>query len=131
MTVLLDTHVLLFWLQDSPRLSPRAREIMADGQNVLLWSAASSFELAVKVGLGRVRLPESLSFYLPERLADQGVSPLPIENAHALKVAELPRHHADPFDRLLIAQALVEGVPILSDDRQLRAYGDCGVETVW
>ena len=97
--------------------------LIGDGETEVLWSAASSWELAVKQQLGRVRLPGSLSFYLPERLAEQGISLLPLENAHALKVADLPAHHADPFDRLLLAQAMVEEVGIVSNDRQLLPYG--------
>ena len=128
MRVLVDTHVFLWWLQDSPRLSQRARAVMQKGDTQLLWSTVSSWEVAVKLGRRRLRLPSTAAFYLPERLAEQGLECLPVENAHALRVADLPPHHRDPFDRLLIAQAQIEEVPILSDDQQLLPYG---VQLIW
>jgi PIN domain nuclease of toxin-antitoxin system len=125
---LLDTHAFLWWLLDEDRLGRRARRILGDSRNVLLWSVASSWELAIKVGLGKVRVPGRLRSYLPQKLLEQGITTLPIEHAHAFEVAELPEHHRDPFDRMLIAQARIERVPILSADEQLEAYD---VEVVW
>lgn len=128
MRCLLDTHVLLWWRVDSPRLSDRARSMMADGSNTLLWSAASSWELAIKLALGRITLPEPLEHYLPRVFRESGITPLAIEHAHAWAVATLPPRHRDPFDRMLVAQARLERVALLSADEGLDAYG---VERVW
>jgi PIN domain nuclease of toxin-antitoxin system len=127
-TFLLDTHVLLWWQMDDERLSARCRELMADGRNPLLWSAASSWELAIKVGLGRLRLPEPVHRYVPRVLRRNAIHSLAIEQGHALAVAALPSHHRDPFDRLLVAQARMEKIALLSADEQFDAYG---VDRVW
>ena len=123
MKVLLDTHVLLWWLQDSSRLRAPTRALMADPGSELLWSAASTWELAIKAGLGKVRLGRPLSQFVTEAIARQSLTPLPIHHAHAAAVEGLPPLHRDPFDRLLVAQATVEGVPLLTADPQLTAYG--------
>lgn len=128
MTFLLDTHVLLWWQTDDARLSPRCRELMADGRTRLLWSAASSWELAIKVGLGRLRLPEPVHRYVPRVLRENAIHSLAIEQGHALGVAALPSHHRDPFDRLLVAQVKSEKVSLLSADEQLDPYG---IDRVW
>jgi PIN domain nuclease of toxin-antitoxin system len=104
------------------RLSPTARRLVTDPSNELLLSAVSAWEIAIKSALGRLRLPEPVAEYVTSRVAGGGVRPLPIEHAHALRVADLPLNHRDPFDRLLIAQAQVEGLPILTADRQFRSY---------
>lgn len=122
MRVLLDTHVWL-WMQAEPeRLGAQARALIEDDANELLFSAASAWEIAIKTGVGKLELPERVSSYLPSRIQTSGVSPLVVSHAHAAGVADLPHHHRDPFDRLLIAQALSEGVPILSSDAQLDPY---------
>ena len=128
MRLLLDTHVFLWWLEDSPHLGARARDILNDEHNELLWSLASSWELAIKVALGRMRIPEPLPEYLPRVLEEQSVRLLPIDHGHVLRVSELPRHHKDPFDRLLVAQAQIERVPVLTRDDDFRRYD---VEVVW
>ena len=128
MRALIDTHVLLWWLTDDERLSDTARRSFTKGRSTLLWSAASSWELAVKISLGKLSLPAPLRTYLPRKLREQGITPLSIEHSHAFKVAELPRHHRDPFDRMLVAQALVEKVPIISVDARL---GEYEVRIVW
>lgn len=122
MRVLLDTHVWL-WLQTEPeRLSQSSLDLLSDPANELLLSAASAWEIAVKVGLGKLSLPAAPADYVPRRLATSGTTALPVELRHALHVAGLPRHHRDPFDRLLVAQAQVEGLPLLTADAQLGAY---------
>ena len=122
MRVLLDTHVWL-WLQSEPeRLSEASLEMLANPANELLLSAASAWEIAVKVGLGKLLLPAPPADYVPRRLATSGTTALPVELRHALHVATLPRHHSDPFDRLLVAQAQVEGLPLMTADPQLGAY---------
>jgi PIN domain nuclease of toxin-antitoxin system len=120
--VLLDTHVWL-WMQAEPeKLGPLALELVEEGNNELLFSAASVWEIAIKVSAGKLNLPEPVSRYVPSRMQTSGVSALSVSHAHAAGVAELPNHHRDPFDRLLVAQALAEGVPILSSDVQLDEY---------
>jgi len=127
--VLLDTQVLLFWQGAPERLSRRAHELIADGEQKLLWSVASSWELAIKVALGKLRLPEPIAVFITSRLATNGIELLPIGLEHVHHVAELPSVHRDPFDRLLIAQAKVEDLPILTADaRVFRRYG---IEAIW
>lgn len=122
MRVLLDTHCFL-WMQASPgKLSPAALALVEDVDNELLLSAASSWEIAVKFALGKLPLPMPPHEYVPARMASSGTLGLPVEHIHALQVSRLPLHHRDPFDRLLVAQAMVEGLPILTADPQLGAY---------
>ncbi len=121
MKILLDTHVFL-WLQTEPeRLGPQL-DTLGDQRNSLWVSAASSWEIAIKYGLGRLELPEPPADYVPARLRAIGAEALPIEHGHALAVAELPPLHRDPFDRLLVAQAKLMDVPIMTADPQIAAY---------
>lgn len=122
MRVLLDTQVWLWMLALPARLSADSRALLAAAENELLLSAASAWEIAIKHGLGKLQLPESPAKYIPRMMVHTSVIPLPIHHRHALHVAELPEYHRDPFDRLLIAQAQVEGVPIISADPQFRQY---------
>jgi PIN domain nuclease of toxin-antitoxin system len=120
--VMLDTHVFL-WIHAAPhRLGPKTVGLIEDGDNELLLSAASAWEIAIKHALGRLVLPVHPSRYVPERMRSGGIVALAITHTHALEVAELPPHHRDPFDRLLVAQATLERVPILSVDPQLSPY---------
>ncbi len=128
MNLLLDTHAFLWWITDSPRLSDKARDAMADANNTLLWSVASSWEVAIKVALGRLELPAPAALFIPEHLAKNGIDSLPIHNAHAWLAGELPPLHKDPFDRMLVAQAQVEKLPIISTDVRIADYD---VEVVW
>ena len=128
MKILLDTHAFLFWLLDSERLSRRAREVFKDSGNDLLWSAASSWEVSIKYALGRMEKTKPPKEFFPEQLRQQRIGSLPVEHAHAFRVAELPLHHRDPFDRLLVAQAQMERIPILSRDSAFRDYD---VEVMW
>ena len=128
MNALLDTHALLLWVYDPDRLSRKARALIGNNGNRLYWSVASTWEVAIKVGLGKLQLDGPVAEVLPQELARQAIEVLPIEQAHALRVAELPRHHGDPFDRLLIAQAQVEHLPLVTADKWPAAYG---VEVVW
>lgn len=119
---LLDTHIWL-WMQTEPdRLRDSTRELVEDATNELLLSAASAWEIAIKYRLGKLPLPEAPTTYVPDRMRRSGTVPLPVEPAHALRTAELPDHHKDPFDRILVAQAQLLGVPILSADEQLSVY---------
>ena len=119
---LVDTLVWL-WLQtDSPRVSSELRARLADPASELLLSAASSWEIAIKFRLGKLPLPSPPSAYVPDRMRRSGTTPLGIEHAHTLRVAELPDHHNDPFDRLLVAQAQIIHVPIVTADARITAY---------
>lgn len=104
------------------RFSPSTLDILQSSQHELLLSAASSWEIAIKHGLGKLVLPATPAEYVPDRMVATGVLGLPIEHRHALAVGELPPHHRDPFDRILIAQAMVESLPVLTADPQLAAY---------
>lgn len=122
MKVLLDTQCWL-WMQASPeRFSSSALRLIKNTENELLLSAASSWEIAIKTSLGKLSLPMPPADYVPDRLRSSGVTGLPIEHSHALHVASLPLHHRDPFDRMLIAQAQLERLTILTADRQLSLY---------
>ena len=117
--LLVDTHVLLWWLTDDPGLSPTARDALAEPRNEVLVSTASMWEIAIKRGLGKLSAPDDL----PDHIASEGFGWLPISAEHAWRVRDLPPHHRDPFDRLLVAQALVEELPIVSADPRFAPYG--------
>jgi PIN domain nuclease of toxin-antitoxin system len=127
-TYLLDTEVWLWSNFEPQRLSRQAYEIFADVKQEVFLSAASAWEIAIKWASGRLRLPEPPSSYVPRRMTDQGVRPLPISHQHASAVSVLPPHHRDPFDRLLIAQANFENMVLISADRLLRHYS---VQLLW
>jgi PIN domain nuclease of toxin-antitoxin system len=120
-TLLLDTHVFL-WLQVEPRRVGPHLARLEDPAARLLLSAASSWEIAIKHGLGRLRLPEAPSTYVPSRARAIGAELVAVEHRHALAVAALPPHHRDPFDRLLVAQAGADGLTIVTADAALAAY---------
>jgi PIN domain nuclease of toxin-antitoxin system len=121
--VLLDTQVWL-WLQDRVgRFSYSTLEILQDPETDRILSMASVWEVSIKFAMGKLRLPEAPDRYIPDRLALSMTRLLPIELRHAVHVAQLPPHHRDPFDRLLLAQALIERVPVLTADRRFSAYG--------
>lgn len=122
MRILLDTQCWL-WMSLSPeRFSSRARALVEARENILYLSAASAWEIAIKHALGKLRLPAPPIEYVPARLAVLGVQALAIEHQHALQVATLPAHHRDPFDRLLVAQAQLGDLPILTADPLIAAY---------
>ncbi len=122
MRLLLDTHAFLWWIADDERLSPRAAALIADGSNEVLVSAASAWELVVKSALGRVEVPTPVDRFLTAQMQTNAFVPLPIHMRHALGLAALPDIHRDPFDRILIAQAVAEDLTLVSRDRVLRSY---------
>ena len=123
MTLLLDTHVVLWWRLDSPRLKRGARDAIATAD--LVWvSAVSGWEVAIKQGLGKLRLADP--FVLMVEASEFGE--LPVTLRHAERVATLPLHHTDPFDRMLVAQAQVEGATLVTHDRAFQPYG---IPVVW
>jgi PIN domain nuclease of toxin-antitoxin system len=125
---LLDTHTLLWAFNAEPALSSRARRLIQDGSNQILVSAASAWEIATKVRLGKLPTGEELVSDLEHYLAQLGCDALPISLDHALRAGRLPGGHRDPFDRMLIAQAQAENVPVISNDRVFDVYG---VERIW
>jgi PIN domain nuclease of toxin-antitoxin system len=122
MKILLDTQCWLWMAASHERLSDRARALIEASDNELYLSAASAWEIAIKHSLGKLRLPEPPARYVPSRLDAMRTLALPIEHSHALHVATLPAHHRDPFDRLLIAQAQLEDLPILTADPLFARY---------
>ena len=128
MRLLLDTQTFLWAVGAPERLSSRARRAIQLESNEIIVSAASAWEIAIKVGLGRLDLPDGPQRFVPDQMAANAFEPLAIQLRHALQVAELPDIHRDPFDRLLVAQASVEGLVLVTADRQLRKYP---IETLW
>ena len=118
MKLLLDTHVVLWWQRDDRRLKDAARRAIATA-DVVWVSAVSSWEVTIKMALGRLKLTEPFHVLL----AADDFAELPLTMAHAAALASLPAHHSDPFDRVLVAQARVEGATIVSHDRALAPYG--------
>lgn len=122
MRVLLDTHPLLWFLLDDSRLSRNARSTIVDRGNDLLISPVSYWEIAIKISLGKYALEEDFAAFWEREIADNHWTILPITVTHASVVATLPFHHRDPFDRLIVAQAVVEQMPVVSSDAALDAY---------
>ncbi len=123
MKILLDTHAFLWFIEDSPKLSTEARSVIEDGFNEPLLSVASLWEMAIKLSIGKLDLKKPFETFVPDQLELNGFDQLAISFDHIAAVATLPFHHRDPFDRLLVAQALVEGIPLVSADGLLDAYG--------
>ena len=128
MRLLLDTHALLWWLSDDPSLSPAARKAMASTSNVLLVSSGSAWEIATKVRLGRLPGAEELVADFQGILHQEGFSTLDITAEHAVRAGLLPGPHKDPFDRMLIAQAQAENLPMITNEHLFESYG---VRRVW
>ena len=128
MKLLLDTHALYWFIEDDPQLSPRARTAVSDPANEVLFSPASYWEMAIKISLGKWQLNRPYEEFLDVGLTQYGFLVLPIQPAHTARLIALPFFHKDPFDRLLVTQALVEQIPIVSSDAQLDAYG---VTRIW
>lgn len=122
MKILLDTQCWLWWIATPEKLSRNVRRRIADKRNTIYLSAASSWEIAIKYSMGKLPLPEPPWQFVPKRLARDAITALPIEIMHALHVADLPQHHKDPFDRLLISQSIQEGIPIMTVDEQFEPY---------
>ena len=119
MKFLLDSHALIWALSDPERLPEPVRALIEDPAHEIFVSAASAWEIAIKVGLGKIEFPLKA---LSAVLADTGFIELPVQFRHAVLVADLPLHHRDPFDRILVAQAIAEQLTLLSRDPLLRPY---------
>lgn len=128
MRALLDTHTLLWWLDGDERLSPRARRFMGDTGNVIFVSAASAWEIATKVRIGKLPGAVEVAADLTGCLLSQGFESLDITVAHGVRAGALPGPHRDPFDRMLIAQALAEDIPLISNETVFDAYA---VQRLW
>lgn len=128
MRVLVDTHVFLWWVEGDRALPAKARAALADQENECFISLVSAWELSIKVGLGKLRLALPVERYVVEHIAANGFRMLDIQIAHVGRLETLDLHHGDPFDRLLIAQALVEGLPVVTADPVFRKYG---VKRIW
>jgi len=122
MKILLDTQCWLWWIAAPEKLSQSARLRIADKRNTVYLSAASSWEITIKYSIGKLPLPETPMQFIPKRLARDAITALPIEIMHTLYVANLPRHHRDPFDRILIAQSIKEDIAIMTVDKQFELY---------
>jgi PIN domain nuclease of toxin-antitoxin system len=122
--LLIDTHTFLWWSEISPSLSTAARDAIADPANDVIVSIAALWELVIKTSLGKLPLPDDLE----TMVVGQGFSVLSVDLMHLRQFGTLPLHHRDPFDRMMIAQALAEGIPIATVDRRFAAYG---VQIVW
>lgn len=119
----MDTHALLWLITDDSRLSPKAREAFLDPENRLYFSAAGFWEISIKMSLGKLSLAPGWLETIRDEMAANTIQWLPVEMAHCAELTKLPFHHRDPFDRMLIAQAIVEKMQILSRDRQFADYG--------
>jgi PIN domain nuclease of toxin-antitoxin system len=120
--LLLDTHAFLWFILDDAKLSNPARALISDPDNIVQVSPASYWEMAIKISLGKYALPEPFATFMEHQLAINDFGVLPIEPKHAAVLTELPFHHRDPFDRMLVAQALGEQIPLVSADSALDAY---------
>lgn len=128
MKYLLDTMVWLWSVGPSQIIGTAGLEVIASAEEEIYLSAASSWEIAIKTRLGKFQLPEPPGRYVPKRLAEQGIRSLPINQDHSLRVYDLPSHHSDPFDRMIIAQAMVEQMTVLTSDRQFEKYP---IDVIW
>jgi PIN domain nuclease of toxin-antitoxin system len=126
--LLLDTHVFLWWVDDVPELKAAAKRAIANIENECYLSAASCWEMAIKASLGKLRLTKPVERFVTDHLTANGFKLIDVELRHAAKVEKLPFHHRDPFDRLLIAQAIVEKLTIVSADKVFAKYG---VNVLW
>jgi PIN domain nuclease of toxin-antitoxin system len=126
--LLLDTHSFIWFVEDNPSLSPHARVLIEESTNDVFLSIASVWEMAIKVSLDKLHLSQPFDLFIPNQLLLNDITLLDITVSHTLRVATLPFHHRDPFDRLLIAQSLVEGMPFISIDSVFDTYG---VNRLW
>ena len=118
----MDTHVWLWSVVSPERITPVARDLLENPENALILSVASSWEIAIKYRIGKLPLPEPPAVFIQPRLTRDGIESLPIEHRHVCRVAELPDHHRDPFDRLLVAVAQLESLTLVTTDPAFEHY---------
>jgi PIN domain nuclease of toxin-antitoxin system len=128
MRALLDTHALLWWFADDPSLSPAAHRFIANTKNTVVVSAASAWEIATKLRIGRLPTASALVADFDGWLLREGFDPLAISIDHAIRAGQLPGEHRDPFDRMLIAQAQSENLPLVSNEELFDGYG---IRRIW
>lgn len=128
MKFLLDTHIFLWWITDAPQLPSHIRKIIGKGNPELFLSAASCWEIAIKAQIGRIDLPDKPGIFISHQMALNAIQGLSIQASHALHVFNLPSYHRDPFDRIIIAQAQLERLPIITSDPLIAKYK---VKVVW
>ncbi len=128
MNLLLDTHAFLWFITNDSKLSVTAQTLIQSPANRRLLSLASVWEMAIKLSLGKLKLAQPFAQFIPEQLRLNRIELLPIQFAHTATVATLPFHHRDPFDRLMVAQCQVEGIPVVSNDPAFDAYS---VQRLW
>jgi PIN domain nuclease of toxin-antitoxin system len=128
MRALLDTHALIWFLEGDQRLSGLAREIIAKGDNEVLVSIASLWEMSIKHSLGKLELQQPFAELIPKQLESNAIGVLGVDLPHVIELGDLPYHHRDPFDRMIIAQARVETLPVIGDDGAFDAYG---IQRIW
>ena len=119
MKILLDTHALLWWLADDPRLGPTARRHIEDAANIVIVSHVSLWEIAIKIGIGKLRVDLDAAL---AAVRERGLDELGLRPPHLTTLAALERHHRDPFDHMLVAQAIVEGATLMTDDSRMGSY---------
>jgi PIN domain nuclease of toxin-antitoxin system len=128
MRLLLDTHTFMWASLEPGKIGPNASVAIKDRANELFVSAASTWEMAIKINIGKMTVPSGLSTFLVDAMHEWSLVPLHIRPEHTLILETLPRHHGDPFDRMLVAQSMYEHMPIVSIDAKLDAYG---VSRIW
>jgi PIN domain nuclease of toxin-antitoxin system len=128
MRAILDTHTILWWVTNNPQLSQVVRNMITDSSNTFYLSVASSWEIIIKFNTGKLPLPEPPIQFIQSCLSVNHFESMSIELSHVLQLNTLPNHHKDPFDRILIAQAQVENIPILTLDKLIVQYP---VQTIW
>jgi len=122
MKLLLNTQVFLWWIDDDRRLGANAQAVLKNAKSNVAFSVASAWEIAIKARLGHLRTPPDLTSFLADQIARNGFRILPVELAHATRVRHLDDHHRDPFDRLLVAQANIEDLILVTSDPLIRCY---------
>ena len=128
MNILIDTQIFLWALTEPKRLGKKAKSLLKSKKNQLYLFAASSWEISIKAGLGKLPLPEPPDKYISSRMASLKIVPLDVKHHHTFIVYQLPLHHRDPFDRILIASAIAENFHLVSADKQFRRYD---VDLIW
>jgi PIN domain nuclease of toxin-antitoxin system len=128
MKVLLDTMAFLWWVTDNNELSVRAQRAIADPENEVFFSAASAWEIVIKISLGRLKLNQTPGTFIRRQILQNNISRLPIDESHALHLYKLPDIHRDPFDRILIAQSQLEQLRLVTNDSEIQKYD---VEILW
>lgn len=128
MKILLDTHAFLWLIADAPELSKKAKKIFLDQDNDLFLSLASIWEMTIKLSLNKLQLKQPIEKFIPSQLQENSILQLEISFRHVVGVANLPFHHRDPFDRLIISQAIQDNLPIISNDITFDAYN---IQRIW